>query len=238
MSSQSGSWMSLGRVGLPLVTQEGAPLAGPTRVVILGEDALARSALVNRLAGHPHVSVIAHAAAEAAVSAVIEHEPDVVLWDLGLHGGTATHLRGGGGAAGLRAWDGGVPVLALSDAGAGPELIHAGAQGVLGRDTSGARLSAALVAVAHDLRVSDAAVEPATPRLLATPDAPPEALTPREREVVNLLAQGLSNKAIGERLAISEHTAKFHVNAILGKLGASGRTDAVMRAVRLGLILV
>jgi DNA-binding NarL/FixJ family response regulator len=65
-----------------------------------------------------------------------------------------------------------------------------------------------------------------------------EDLTPRELEVLGLLAEGLPNKAIGLRLGISEHTVKFHVNAVLGKLGAQSRTEAVVRATRLGLILL
>ena len=63
-------------------------------------------------------------------------------------------------------------------------------------------------------------------------------LTPRESEVLQLLAEGLPNKAIAERLGISDHTAKFHVNAILGKLGASTRTEALAQAARLGLVLL
>ena len=63
-----------------------------------------------------------------------------------------------------------------------------------------------------------------------------EPLTPREREVLGLLAEGLTNRAIAERLGISEHTAKFHVNAILGKLGVETRTEAVGEAARLGLV--
>ncbi len=70
------------------------------------------------------------------------------------------------------------------------------------------------------------------------PDAPAEALTPREREVLQLLAEGLANRAIAQRLAISEHTVKFHVNAILGKLNAQSRTEAVVRAARLGLLIL
>jgi DNA-binding NarL/FixJ family response regulator len=57
-------------------------------------------------------------------------------------------------------------------------------------------------------------------------------------EVLRLLAEGLPNKAIAHRLGISEHTVKFHVNALLGKLGAQSRTEAVVRATRLGLILL
>jgi DNA-binding NarL/FixJ family response regulator len=63
-----------------------------------------------------------------------------------------------------------------------------------------------------------------------------EALTPREIDVVELLAEGLSNKAIAVRLGISDQTVKFHVASICGKLGAANRTDAVRRAVRRGLI--
>lgn len=63
-----------------------------------------------------------------------------------------------------------------------------------------------------------------------------EPLTPREIQVLELLAEGLSNKGIAERLGISDQTVKFHVAAISGKLGAANRTDAVRRAVRRGLI--
>ena len=63
-----------------------------------------------------------------------------------------------------------------------------------------------------------------------------EALTPRELEVLEALAQGLSNRAIAAQLGISEHTVKFHISSIFGKLGAENRTDAVRRGVRLGLI--
>jgi len=76
--------------------------------------------------------------------------------------------------------------------------------------------------------------------LIATPTAGDEivaeALTPREVEVLELLAEGLSNKAVAERLGISDQTVKFHVASISGKLGASNRTDAVRRAARRGLI--
>jgi DNA-binding CsgD family transcriptional regulator len=63
-----------------------------------------------------------------------------------------------------------------------------------------------------------------------------EPLTPREIEVLELLAEGLANKAIAARLGISDQTVKFHVSSIYGKLGAANRTDAVRRAVRRGLI--
>src|SRR5260370_22046157 len=65
-----------------------------------------------------------------------------------------------------------------------------------------------------------------------------EPLTRREIEVLELLVEGLSNKTIGVRLGISDQTAKFHVAAICGKLGAANRTDAVRRAIRRGLVTV
>ena len=66
--------------------------------------------------------------------------------------------------------------------------------------------------------------------------APVEALTPRELDVLRLLAEGAGNRAIGERLGISDHTVKFHLAAIFGKLGVTTRTAAVRRALRLGWI--
>ncbi len=87
--------------------------------------------------------------------------------------------------------------------------------------------------------------------VLATPEAddrddeadedayagPPETLTPRELEVLGLLSDGLPNKAIAVRLAISDQTVKFHVAAIIAKVGARNRTDAVRRALRRGLVV-
>lgn len=70
----------------------------------------------------------------------------------------------------------------------------------------------------------------------ASGDFIPEALTGREVQVLELLAEGLPNKAIAERLGISDQTVKFHVSSISGKLGAANRTDAVRRAVRRGLV--
>jgi DNA-binding NarL/FixJ family response regulator len=69
-------------------------------------------------------------------------------------------------------------------------------------------------------------------------DVPEEALTAREREVLELLGLGLSNKEVGARLGISEHTAKFHVASVLAKLGAHTRAEAVRRGIRRGLVAV
>ncbi|HEX6792524.1 MAG TPA: helix-turn-helix transcriptional regulator [Casimicrobiaceae bacterium] len=81
----------------------------------------------------------------------------------------------------------------------------------------------------------DAASAPPASTAAADASADP-ILTPREREVLALLAEGASNKTIARRLGISVHTAKFHVGSLLDKLDATGRTDAVMHAARLGVI--
>ena len=83
---------------------------------------------------------------------------------------------------------------------------------------------------------ADAILVSSTSSRRADDDRLPEALTPREIEVLELVAEGLPNKAIADRLGISDQTVKFHLASISGKLGASNRTDAVRRAVRSGLI--
>jgi len=115
------------------------------------------------------------------------------------------------------------------------ELVRGGAQGALRRDASGERLTAASLAVAAGLY----AFEPETFAPFLTlgavnPDAGP--LTAREHEVLELVANGLSNRSIGKALGVSEHTVKFHVGSLLEKLGADTRADAVARAARRGLL--
>jgi DNA-binding NarL/FixJ family response regulator len=150
----------------------------------------------------------------------------------------------------LRLWDVGArlaeqsaesfqtPTLALvSDDEAGLDALRAGAQGVLLRSVSGERLIAALRALASGLGVFD---PPLLRSVVATRPLPSEtiSLTPREAEVLGLIAEGLSNRLIADRLKISEHTVKFHVNAILAKLSAETRTEAVVLAARYGLLML
>jgi DNA-binding NarL/FixJ family response regulator len=129
------------------------------------------------------------------------------------------------------------PVLALSS---DPEearlALASGARGVLSRRTSPARLARALDSILEGLLVIDDELAEETLRPPPRPLGSVETLTPRELEVLELLAAGLSNKEIAERLGVSFHTVKFHVNSILGKLGASSRTEVVGLAARAGLL--
>ncbi len=124
------------------------------------------------------------------------------------------------------------------------EALGSGARGYLPRETGGEELAAAVRAVAAGLLV----IHP-TPaatlleRLLErprvpTPTNPGEALTPRELEVLQALAGGLTNRAIARRLSVSENTVKFHVSSILTKLDAASRAEAVALAARRGLLLL
>jgi DNA-binding NarL/FixJ family response regulator len=112
---------------------------------------------------------------------------------------------------------------------------------IVPHDAPAAELRAATMAAAQGFTVLPAMLAARLlPARLASADEGldrrTESLTPREREVLELLGQGLSNRQIAERLDISEHTAKFHVASISAKLGASSRTEAVSRGVRRGLI--
>jgi DNA-binding NarL/FixJ family response regulator len=108
--------------------------------------------------------------------------------------------------------------------------------GVMSPDASPEELSAAIVAVIQGLVVLPRALTGRLLRGQEVVEEPSEPLTAREREVLGLLGQGLSNKMIARDLQISEHTVKFHVSSIYAKLGAASRTEAVGLGARLGLI--
>jgi DNA-binding NarL/FixJ family response regulator len=205
--------------------------ADAVRVLLIGDDPLARAGLATLLGAEPSLIVAGEAAAEDGLRGALEAAgPEVALWDLGLSASTAALEH----APEL----GGCPFVALvSDLPLAQEALAAGATGALPRSADAARLASALAAAARGLVVLDSGFAESLLRPPA-PDAVElvEPLTPREREVLALLAQGLANKAIAERLGVSDRTAKFHVNAILGKLGARSRTEALVLAARLGLV--
>jgi len=129
---------------------------------------------------------------------------------------------------------------------AASSTLRVGVRAVLPNDISSDQLVAALQAAASGLLVLHPAQVPA-PIINGFASAPArsrsleelaEPLTPRESEVLQMLASGLGNKEIAAKLTISEHTVKFHVASILGKLGAGSRTEAVSLGIRRGLVLL
>ncbi|MEE9216189.1 MAG: response regulator transcription factor [Anaerolineales bacterium] len=206
------------------------------RVIVVGDDPLARAGLANVLIETTELDVVAQLATDDSVTdAYRAYAPDVVLWDLGWSLETSQWRE--------RLSDlvesGAHVVTLLPENSHAAEVWSAGARGLLSREADPARITAALNAVNHGLAAVDPALGGA---LLPTPDEAQafqlEELTKREHEVLELLAEGLSNRSIAYKLEISEHTVKYHVNAILRKLGAQSRTEAVVRATRSGLILL
>ena len=130
---------------------------------------------------------------------------------------------------------GAVPTVVLSEEPLTARLFRRGVHAILPHDAPPEQIVAALHAASAGLI---ALPLEASEVIRATPESEVENLTPRELETLEMLAEGLSNKQIAARLHISEHTAKFHVNSILGKLGAGTRTEAVMRGLRSGLLKV
>jgi DNA-binding NarL/FixJ family response regulator len=134
----------------------------------------------------------------------------------------------------------GVPVVYVAGSGETALPLPVSGSAILPLHAPDEALIAAVEAVASGLAViapeflAAYGLEPRTPAAAAPPT--PEALTPREIEVVRLLALGLPNKAIAPRLGISENTVKYHVAAILAKLSAQSRAEAVMLAARMGVI--
>jgi two-component system, NarL family, response regulator YdfI len=111
-------------------------------------------------------------------------------------------------------------------------MLHAERGALLRADASGEQIVRSIQSIAAGLVTLDSSLAPQS----EAAEDPAEELTPREIDVLRLLAEGIPNREIATRLNISEHTIKFHIRSILGKLGASTRTEAVTRGFRAGLI--
>lgn len=205
------------------------------RVLIVAASARARRALESRLSTQGMEVVGSFPTMEGAAEVSEENEPDVVLVDAGddsldgllesLQGSSVAHQT---------------PVLLLGNVAREgvSRALRLGVRGILSAETPRESLAIAVDAVSHGLLVLDPREAAAVPAAMGEAAAElPEPLTPREKEVLRLLAAGLGNKEIAARLNISDHTAKFHVASILGKLAASSRTEAVSIGMRRGLIL-
>lgn len=185
----------------------------------MARDPLVRSGLVAVLSAYPGL-VLKEALATA--DANVQADVDVVVWD--------EREPSAPGPA---------PILALVSAAAeARQALQSGARGALSRSAPPHSIAPAALAVAAGHWVVDESFGRA---LLAAPPPPPAPrvetwLTPREQEVLELMSEGLSNRDIADRLGISRHTAKFHVNAVLDKLGAASRTEAVVLGARSGLL--
>jgi DNA-binding NarL/FixJ family response regulator len=214
--------------------------ADATRVLLVAASQVRRTALSERLVKAfgsgpaevtPRSSFVAGAATPAGIA-------DIVMADLETPAEAAAMIRA------LQQEGGGAGAIALID---DPDprwlrlALKAGINAIISREAALEELRLALAAADAGLVL----LHPTSARNLITAHLPPpelsyqhEQLTAREQEVLRLLSDGLGNKEIATRLAISEHTAKFHISSILGKLGAATRTEAVTQGIKRGLIAI
>jgi DNA-binding NarL/FixJ family response regulator len=190
-------------------------------VLIAASSPVGRAGLKSMVEEMAGFLVAGSASPGELVELALELHPDAILWQIAPDED----------AAALRALQGQNTILLTSNASL--ELIRAGAHGVLPLDASASQIEIALQAAAAGLAVF-------SPQHLDSPAAPriSAALTARETEVLRMIAEGLANKEIAWRLGISEHTVKFHVSALLGKLGAGSRAEAIGAGIRQGVIML
>ncbi|CAA9579682.1 MAG: Two-component transcriptional response regulator, LuxR family [uncultured Thermomicrobiales bacterium] len=215
------------------------------RVLVVDDQTIVRAGFAMILGAQPDIAVVGEAEdGEQAVALARRYHPDVVLMDVRMPrlDGIAATRRLVGTA------DGGAPrvlILTTFDLDAYVyDALRAGASGFLLKDVTRDELVAAVRVIA----AGDALLAPSVTRRLirefaerspAAVGATPEALltlTPREREVLTLVASGLSNTEIGAALSVSDHTVKTHVAHLLAKLGLRDRVQAVVLAYESGLV--
>ena len=218
------------------------PWHAPVRVLLADGQALIRAGIAMVLAAEPDIEIAGEAGEGAAA---VEHaarlRPDVLLLDVRLPGAAAATAAVS--AAGFA--DRPVRVLILTAHEADEEVyavLRAGARGVLLKDAAPAELARAIRAVhagegwltsaVTGVLLQDFAARPAP----ACPPAALDRLTPREREVLALVANGLSNSEIAAVLVIGEGTVKTHLGRVLAKLGLRDRAQAVVAAYQTGLV--
>jgi DNA-binding NarL/FixJ family response regulator len=206
------------------------------RVLVADDQRVVREGLVLLLELLGGIEVVGAAAdGEQAMALAADLRPDVVLMDLRM-----PRLDGVAATRRLRERDPGVRVLALTtydDEHSVMEAVRAGARGYLTKDAGAEEIRQALEAVVRGEAAIDPAVQHHLLDALAT-GAPasagtlPDGLTPREAEVLSLIAEGLSNAEIAHRLVVSEATVKSHINHLFTKIGVRDRAQAVTYAYR------
>jgi DNA-binding NarL/FixJ family response regulator len=213
--------------------------SGPVRVLVADDHPVVRAGLRALLSAEPGLAVVAEAGSgEETVVAARQQRPDVVLMDL--------RMPGAGGLAAIRQLSADLPTIRVlvlttydSDADILP-AVEAGAAGYLLKDTPRDTLVGAIFAAARGETVLAPSVAGRlVHRLRSAPGEAPaarETLSARETEVLALAGRGLTNAQIGRELFVSEATVKTHLLRAYAKLGVSGRTAAVTRAMELGVL--
>jgi DNA-binding NarL/FixJ family response regulator len=212
------------------------------RVLVADDQALVREGLMTLLAAAPGIEPVAAASnGEEAVALCARHRPDVVLMDLRM-----PNMDGVEATRQIRATQPDTEIVVLTthaDEASILDALNAGARGYLTKDAGIAEISRAVQAAAAHQALLDplvqsrliAAAASGRPRPAPAPASLPDELTPREAEVLKLIAAGLSNAEIASTLVVSEATVKSHINHVFSKIGARDRAQAVHYAYTHGL---
>ena len=225
-----------------------SPSPGAVRVLLADDQRLVRESLATLLGLLGDIELVATASdGEEAVALSGRHRPDVVLMDLRM-----PRMDGIEATRRLREDHPDVRVIALTTYADDESVLgalRAGARGYLTKDASGDDIHNAILSVAAGAAALDPAVQnhvvaalsddarrDGAPSASVTPDLPDE-LTPREAEVLALIAEGLTNAEIAERLFVSPTTVKSHINHLFAKAGLRDRTQAVNYAYRTGIAI-
>jgi two-component system, NarL family, response regulator YdfI len=207
-----------------------------TRLLIAAQSAIVRAGLESMGAAGPAIEVLGTSDLAGIAAAIDRHQPDVVLAAV-----ESQREQPPEELLALAGRDGGPAIVVLAPdlqpAWTG-EALRAGIRALLPGDLGPREILAAVEAAAAGLVVLHPQDLPQFVADRPVPAAPAQTLSPREVQVLSMLAEGFGNKTIAWKLGISEHTAKFHVASILSKLNAGTRTEAVTLGIRRGLIMV
>ena len=215
-------------------------MSGAIRVLVVDDQALVREGLTTLLEAAPGITPVAAAAdGEEAVALASRHRPDVVLMDLRM-----PRLDGVEATRRIRDAQPDTEIVVLTthaDEDSILDALRAGARGYLTKDAGIAEIARAVQAAAAHQALLDPVVHSrlieaaGAARRPAPPPSLPDELTPREAEVLSLIARGLSNAEIATTLVVSEATVKTHINHVFAKIGARDRAQAVHYAYTHGL---
>lgn len=211
----------------------------PIRVILADDHAVVRKGIRDFLQEPGDIAVVAEAASgDEALALIREHKPDVAVLDIQMPGRTGIEVTRAVRAEQLR-----VGVLVLTAYDDDPFVmtaLQAGANGYVLKTAEPEDIVAAVRAVHEGKSVLDPAILRKVMANLSggPPAGTVEALSAREIEVLRLAARGFTNKAIGAQLGISDRTVQGHLTNIYGKLSVASRTEAVTKAIQLGLVSV
>lgn len=222
----------------PVITRGASSVQGLVRIVLVDDHAILRQGLRSVLERESDLEIVGEASSLAEALAVVDKVgPDIVLMDLKLS--ASSDYEGLTLCGQLSTAHPGLGLLVLTtflDDQLVVRAVHAGARGYVVKDVDTTELVRAIRAVSRGESAFDSRSASAVVRSLNGQSSSKERLTDRELEVLRLLANGLSNIKIGERLFISPTTVKFHVSNIMRKLEVSRRAEAVYAASKQGLI--